>query len=78
MGGRGQTSSTTKQKQGGGQTAGGGVGSSSSKLTSNQKRGNDDFSRRGVGDKMGVVGQGKRGRKSKGNEFYKKGNRRKR
>lgn len=37
--------------------------SSRKNLTDNQKRGNDDFSKRGIGDELNVVGQKKRGRK---------------
>ena len=62
MGSRGQTGKTEKQKQGGG---GGSAGGGTSRLTDNQRRGNDDFTLRGIGDKINVVGQHKRGRKPK-------------
>lgn len=76
MGSRGATGGTEKTHQKGRSEGGGYQGrrgsGSRSELTENQKRGNDDFTRRGLGDKMGIVGQFRRGHKTNENEYYKK------
>jgi len=74
MGSRGQAGKTEKQRQGG---SGGSRGRSAVGGGGEGYRQSDDFTRRGVGDKIGVVGQHKRGRKSTGNEYYKKRKKRK-
>lgn len=68
MGGRGRSGELSKQSQGGG----GFRSSGSSSRNNSRGSSSDDFTRKGVGDKLGVVGQYKRGRKSTDNEFFKK------
>ena len=78
MGSRGATGRTEKTRQrrgrteGGGNQGGRGGSGSGERRTDNQKRGNDDFTRRGIGDAMTIVGQFKRGHKTTENEYYKK------
>lgn len=60
MGARGQKSKTTKTSQ----NSGGRRFRGEMRVIEGDRR-NDDFSRRGIGDKIDVIGQKKRGRKRK-------------